>query len=216
MIDSNLILIEGMAGSGKSTTGQNLFELLTGKKTKTIFYHEFINNHPIIDYGEPDMFCWIDQTIRRWENLVTEIHNQNNITIMDAAFFQCTLGELLERGAKEIEIYKYALEILDIITPVHPALIYFFQNDIVSSLKNVYTSRSQKWQNKVCTFLDDTKFGQHNNQSGYELYLIFNKVLRQITDDIFEQATIKKIAIENSEPNWSTINRTINNFLQIE
>ncbi len=204
-----------MAGSGKSTTGQKLLDVQSINNIKSQFYHEFNNNHPIINYSEPDINHWINQTIQRWSNFVDNILKENKIIILDAALFQCTIGELLERGAKETEIYKYAYQILDIIKPLNPALIIFYQDNIVSSLHKVYESRSQKWQNKVCTFLNDTHFGQNNDQIGYELYLQFNKVLRKITDEIFEQATIYKIAIENSEPSWPDIYKKLNEFLQI-
>ncbi|MCP4706762.1 MAG: hypothetical protein GY865_19365 [candidate division Zixibacteria bacterium] len=215
MIDTKLILIEGMAGSGKSTTGQKLLDVHSINNIRPEFYHEFSNNHPIINYSEPDINHWINQTIQRWSNFVDNILKENKIVILDAALFQCTIGELLEKGAKEIEIYKYAYQILDIIKPLNPTLIYFYQDDIVSSLHKVYESRSQKWQNKICTFLDDTAFGKNNNQTDYELYLKFNKVLRKITDEIFEQTTISKIAIENSEPSWPDIYKKLNEFLQI-
>ena len=215
MINTKLILIEGMAGSGKSTAGQKLLDLLLEKEFKAEFYHEFSDKHPVIDYTKSDINSWISETIQRWKELVDNISKEKKIIILDAAFFQCTVGELLERGAGEKEINDYAFEILDIIKPANPVLIYFYQNNIVSSLKRVYEGRNQKWQNKVCTFLNNTAFGQSNIQTGYELYLQFNKDLRKITDDIFKQVKINKLAIENSKPDWPVIGKKIFQFLQI-
>ena len=213
MIDSKLILIEGMAGSGKSTTGQKVLDELSKRGFKAEFYHEFSREHPIIDYSETDKRLWITQTIERWKKLTDKIFNGDKIIILDAAYFQCTIGELLERDADQEEINKYAFRISDVIEPVNPVLIYFYQHDIESTLESIYASRNEKWQNKVCTFLDNTEFGRNNSQTGYELYLEFNKVLRRLTDKIYEQAQINKLAIENSDPNWPSIYEKIFNFL---
>ena len=213
MIDTKLIAIEGIASSGKTTTGRKLAETINGQGLKAEFCHEFSKNNPVREDSSLDIQQWIERTLQNWKTLVSDAVESDNIVVMDGPILQCTVAELLERNAGDDVIVQCASLELEIIKPLSPVVIYFFQNDIESALTKAFNKRSAAWQNKVVSYLSNLEFGKQRQKTGFALYLELNREIRKISDRLFDCLTTRKIAIENSEPDWLAIYDKICGFL---
>jgi len=202
VIDTKLILVEGLPGSGKSTTCQKLYRVLRNSGLAADYYHEFYQPHPIVGADDRNVDDWVTRTLSKWKAFVQLRLEQCSIAILDAAAFQCTVGDLLEMGAERETMKAYALEVLELIRPLRPSLIYIYQQDVQAALKRVCEQRPTRWRKRVQTLLNDTVYGRNRALDGWDLYFDYNRTLRALCDELFQAYDVHRISLENSDGRW--------------
>ena len=214
-LDAKIIFIEGIASSGKSTTGQLLYSNLYKQGYTVKLIHEFHSPHPIHEFNIEEPKIWISKTLANWRDLADTLVKTNEIMIMDGTLFQCTIGVLLEMDVKVPIICKYANQIPDILKPLNPILIYFYQNDIERALRTAYEQREDGWRRRVNDFVSNARFFKNRKLYGLDGYIEYNRVLRNITDSLYSEYNLKKISIENSAGDWNLYHHIIADFLSV-
>ena len=214
-LNTKVIFVEGIAGSGKSTTGQLLCSALHKHGYTAKLIHEFYSPHPIHELNTEEPKTWISKTLANWHNLADTLVKTNEIMIMDGTLFQCTIGVLLEMDVELAAIRQYANQIPDILKPLNPILIYFYQDDVEKALTTAYQQREGKWRRRVNAFVSDARFFKNRKLCGLDGYIEYNRVLRNITDDLYSEYKIKKISIENSDGDWNRYHHIIAEFLSV-
>lgn len=203
-VKSKLVLVEGIAGSGKSTIGQKLYRLLHLNGYSAHFYHEFCRPHPVLDLEADSVSSWIDQSVSKWRRFAGHLSGQDSVAVMDGALFQCGIGELLERGADDQTALDYGRTVTDLLMAVRPITVYLYQRDVETALKTVYAERPETWRKRIETIFTDTPYGRKLALSGFDLYLDFNQSLRRISDSLFEVLTMPKLAIDATDRRWDS------------
>jgi len=215
MLDTRLILIDGIAGSGKSTIGQRLYRQLHLNGRATEFYHEFHRPHPILDIEADSVIDWTEQSVAKWRAFVQRLSGQNNIVVADGAVFQCGVGELLERDADDGVIMGYLQTVVESLKPLRPVLLYLYQNDIKTSIEHVREQRPAAWRDRVVTMFSNTPYGRNRTLEGFDLYLDFNRSLRRLADSSFDIFAVPKLKVENSDYQWDMHFDEICRFLDL-
>jgi hypothetical protein len=208
-----LILIDGIPGSGKSTTCQRLYRIMHLNGYPVEFYHEFYRPHPVLNAQATSISSWIEQTLSAWNTFIKNISVNNSIAILDGAVFLCGVGELLERDADESTIYEYCQSVEEIIAPAKPVIIYLYQRDIEKALEKVCEDRPLRWKKRVETLFSNTTYGRNRSLEGFELYLDFNQSQNSMFSKIFENFNIQKLAVDNSDYQWDKYFEEIRCFL---
>lgn len=210
MIDVRLVLLEGLAGTGKSMLGRVLCGMITRAGFPAEFVREFDKRNPVQITACANADEWQDAVRHKWEQFLEQARGENqSVTLMDAAFIQCPVSELLERGAEIECIYSFVGRIRDMLIPLRPVVIYLYQQDIELATRSTFERRSSTWQQKVTTFLIDTPFAQKHPQTGFDLYLELNRQTRHICDELIEKLPFRILRIDTSRPDWPTIHRRL-------
>ncbi|OZB96144.1 hypothetical protein [Paenibacillus sp. XY044] len=97
---TRLILIDGMPGSGKSTTGSFISERLNERNVLNRFYHELEDNHPLRIYDKQftsftnleEAESFTARVEQLFTNFVNERADRDVITIIESYVFQDTIG----------------------------------------------------------------------------------------------------------------------------
>ena len=145
----NLILIDGIAGSGKSTLGQSLYRAIRLNGRAAEFYHEFHRPHPILNVEAETDSEWVQQSLSRWRRFVDRISGQDGVAILDGALFQCGIGTLFERGADPQAAIVYGQRVVDVIRRLEPVFVYLHQEDVETALREVREQRPESWAKRV-------------------------------------------------------------------
>lgn len=119
-----------------------------------------------------------------------------------------------QNGTRE-QIETYIQNLTDIIQPLNPRLVYFYQNDIEEALRKVGDKRGERWVEIHTEEKTRSAFAQKHGLSGYRGMVQFNKLYRELTDHLFEIVDLKKLSIENSAGDWKAYNEQVFEFISL-
>lgn len=215
MIQTNLVLIDGIAGTGKTTLSRKLHGLIGEKYGNAILYPEFMASHPVHEWEAQDYPTWYRQTIDNWRELSRMLVQSHAIGIMESSLFQGTVGDLLERNIGQDIILDYARQVPFLIEKTSPVLIYLIPGDIRSHIERTYAQRPERWQTKIDSFIQKTAFGRARGLSALEGYITFIEELKRISDELFQLYDLRKVRINVTRSGWDDCARRITEFLDI-
>lgn len=170
---TNLIIVEGLPGSGKSTTAAMIAEKLNKKGKKVICVDEGVKEHPAdyADYDFPDFETEKQKIYEKWR-LFTEQADKNTIYVFNCIFLQNPMCETMMRFGMDYSASKdYITGIAEIIKPLNPVIIYINQPNVKESIDSVLNERGNDWLNAVIDYHISQGYGKQNELSGYEGYI---------------------------------------------
>lgn len=170
---TNLIILEGLPGSGKSTTAAMIADELGKKGKKVICVDEGVREHPAdyFDYDFPDFSTERKLILEKWHTFV-QTYDKETIYVFNCIFLQNPMCETMMRfGMDCVSSQHYISEIADIIKPLHPIIIYLNQPNIKEAIDHVLSERGNDWLNSVIDYHTAQGYGKQNNLSGYDGYI---------------------------------------------
>ena len=150
-----LVIVEGIMGSGKSTTMRLIAQRLQDAGQQALPIHERTEPHPVRATDELEHWFepWRDATpqhlaeraLARWSAFVRDVQVERRIPVMDGQLFHGDLTHLflMEAGSELIANYVYALTKL--IAPLNPFVLYFWQEDVDRAIRTVCAERGPAW-----------------------------------------------------------------------
>ncbi len=170
---TNLIIVEGLPGSGKSTTAAMIADELRKKGKKVVCLDEGASEHPA-DYGVydfPDFETERARILDKWRSFV-ENADKNTIYVFNCLFLQNPMSETMMRFGLEEEISQtYIAEIASVIRSLNPVIVYIDQPDVRGSVDRVLEERGSDWLNAVVDYHTEQGYGKENNLAGYDGYI---------------------------------------------
>lgn len=170
---TNLIIVEGLPGSGKSTTAAMIADELEKKGRKVVCVDEGVQDHPAdyADYDFPDFETERMKILDKWRSFTSK-SDKNTIYVFNCIFLQNPMCETMMRfGMDETASRNYISEIAEIIKPLHPVILYIDRPNVKQTIDHVLDERGHDWLNAVINYHTTQGFGKENNLSGYEGYI---------------------------------------------
>ena len=129
MIDTKLVILEGLPATGKTTTSQFLQIQLERNGHNAEWVHEVADPHPTIFI--PDGLALDEQykkiALENWADFTEKaLRNPEEIHIVDSAVFQCHIFLFLLNNAPTTDLEHFIREIFSIVAPLKPCLFYLY------------------------------------------------------------------------------------------
>ncbi|BAT60635.1 hypothetical protein GJW-30_1_03183 [Variibacter gotjawalensis] len=213
-----IVIVEGIMGSGKSTTVRQIADFLNTSSVPAIGITEGTNPHPIrFDWDEP----WeampatrlATLAAARWSDYAKAAAMQESITVVDGQIFHGNLTALYLLDADIALIRRYLRDVITAIKPLYPLLIYFHQDDIDQAIRTVSAQRGDAWVKYQVDWKLTSPLAKKRGLTGLEGLIALYREYRQLTDQLYREFDIPKISIENSGRNWPTYIETIESAL---
>jgi hypothetical protein len=215
-----LILVDGFAGSGKSTTAQRLWLHFIQHGCDASWFHEHQLDHPIFYYDEVDELLRLEvrtfeeQIMANWESFANDAEAQPT-RILEGSFFQITTGVLLAMNTTARKIEQMLLRIAATVKKLNPALIYLFHEDTREGLLRIRDHRGMYWLNGMTQLLGQSPYGRQNGVRDFEGLAEFYRRQRLIIESVFSRLEFKKMAVDISGRRWDSYDRRMAAFLKI-
>ncbi|NOR44806.1 MAG: hypothetical protein GQ534_04400 [Candidatus Delongbacteria bacterium] len=224
MINTKLILVDGITGSGKSTTAHYIARQMKKNGIKVKWLHEEERNHPLAEMqknkGESDE----DHTKRvlieypkKWIDFTNKIKNDEYIYIVESYLFQDMI--MFPHFMNDLERQKikdFSHSILKITSCLNPVLIHFYQKDVEKSLKLNWKRRGNDWTKGFISFFKNTLYCKNRNIKGKKGVIKLWDDFTSLTLELFKEFNYRKIQIENSEHKWEEYRNNILTFLKLK
>src|SRR5262245_1118724 len=222
MIETWLILVEGLSGSGKSITGQHLSLHLQklGCRAEWVYEHE--TPHPIYPQDQfhdalekGGSLAVFDAAVENWRQFAARMKLDRTTAIMDGALFQTAIGSILAMDAEPDAPLQHVAQVLDAIRQSNPVVIYYYQPDVRQAINRIRELRGDAYCDYCVAKLRNTHYGRSQSVLDMDGVVAFFELQRQVADRAFSNLDIAKLSIENSAGDWGTYRKRIADFLLI-
>jgi hypothetical protein len=213
-LQTRLMIIEGIMGSGKSTTARWIAARLEAAGLRALAITERVEPHPVRGTDGLDHWFrpWLDVTteglanrsLAKWRSFVAEAQAAEITYTLDGQLFHGDLTNLFLMGATPTEIAKYCETVTEIARPLRPLLIYFFQADVERAIRTIAAERGEEWIKYQVDWKLQTPYSRRLGLSGLDGLVALYKDYRALTDELYTGLDLPKLAIDNSQQAWDT------------
>jgi hypothetical protein len=207
-----LVIVEGIMGSGKSTTMRFIAKHLQDSGHPALAIHERTDPHPVRATDELEHWFepWRDATpqnladraLSRWAAFADETQKNSLIPVLDGQLFHGDLTHLVLMEADSAQLFAYVKALAAVIAPLNPLVLYLWQEDVDEAIRTVCAERGLEWVDYQLNWKLAAPYCVRRGYTGLEGLISLYRDYRQITDDLFRDLPLAKLAIETSGRNW--------------
>lgn len=194
---TELIVVEGLPGSGKSTVSKMIADALNGSDVKALWFDEG-GEHPAdyADYDFPDFETERTKILDKWRSFVKN-REKGAVYIFNCVLIQNPITETMMRfDMEEKDTQDYINEIVQIIKPLSPAIIYIDVNNVKATLDSVLAERGKGWLDAVVGYHTNQGYGKANGLCGYDGYIKCLEERKKREEKILDFVDIKTVRIK--------------------
>ena len=230
MIETKLVLVEGVPCSGKSTTAQTILNDVTTYGIKGHCYLEWGDNNPITIGKMEDLATIISTTkareekvLQQWQHFTTSATRHAGINIIESRFWQTDGMYLYLSGHSENEILESNRRVISLIAALDPVLIYLAPKDIEQLHTEIAKQRNEQWrasgrEGSWEEWGDDVyvqqKWFLDRSLNSQAMAQFFNEWVL-IADRLFERFPYRKLRIPDPQTDWEDTYGSIRAFLEV-
>lgn len=197
MIPTQLIVVDGPWGSGKTTTLQVLCLHLRslGLPIRTVL--DDTSPHPLWDETRSDPNTVVAQAVRRWTRFVGECAQGKRVTLLESGFLNGTGQGFVEADLSRDDAARGMLRITEIARPLDPILIYLRPDDLPAAWRRAREERGPDW----VAFME-REYGPLGARLGYPTLGDYYRALVEAYDEAFRRFDLRKVRLGASAAGW--------------
>lgn len=225
---TRFLFIEGILGSGKTTTAT----YLTDQMRRRGIPARFLAEGPTLDEPAHPLRVattlphpngvWLDVTadefrtlsLRMWHNFVRQAERSPVMTICDGLLFHGNLTDLLLLDAEPEALRRYVADVLATIRGLRPTVIYLRQADVGAALGAIRDERGTAWERYQVGWKLSSPYATRRGLSGFAGLVALYETYRALCDDLFVELDVPKLALTR-DGNWAGHYRDMLAFLEL-
>lgn len=230
-MNTKLILLEGLPGSGKTTTARNLAaEIIKAGSACQVFW-EWSDPHPI-DIGDFDQLgesiavvsAREQDLIRQWRNFALLQRDHELVTVMESRFWQTTAMLMVAGGRQAEDVIQYNQGVIAAIRDLQPVLIYFTTSDVRAAMERTIRIKNGEWQQdgreiswaeQIFEFLKPQKWFANRGASDLYEMIAFFEEWSGLAEELYAGTPFPKIKINDPYLDWDQAMREMRAFLEL-
>jgi len=206
-----LLIIDGIPGSGKTTTATRIYNCLTSQGIRARCLLEQAENHPLLPSMEQyyalntdeGADAFIRQLVDRYSRFVEEqLSSSEDIVIIESVLFQDIVSVSHLQGMNIAQLQSFTQSLQQLLMPLNPHLIYYYHTDVEGQWRYICGIRGNEWG--PVSFQSDDDFVQAG-----EVWSASQAFVRAAID----AWSIPKLIIENKDYAWAEYDARIDSFV---
>lgn len=209
---SQLIIVEGIWGAGKTSLMDNLHASYKARGVPVDTIYESDPRHPCFDSN----FCSVEELIatatQRLNQIIDDRAASGAGVLLEAPILNSTLQHLILCNRPEDESAERALGIAQRFPPSHTKLIHLVHQDTEKSWQEICTIRGPGWVTHMERMLADWRA---LHELPFRNCLEFLLELRSQSDRVFRALAFPALEVDTSTGNWREHYCRIAEFLNL-
>ncbi len=199
-----LIFIEGIPGSGKSTSARFLANQFERNGYTCNLFLETTFNHPIIYSGSFDDYkTFIESYLERWNKFLLDPWD-SDVIVMESALFQSPIVHLLHEDVDCNIIQSLIVNVSMLLREVDCKLIYLYQDDAAAAIQEMIDIRGKdEFLLRKYNEYKHEKYFVNRIEQGPESHITFFLDYAALANKIVKEVSINTLRIENSKRSYS-------------
>jgi hypothetical protein len=212
MLSTRLILIEGLPGSGKSTTAAYLASMLRQQGLDARAYLEEDDPHPI-PWGDYPTRGLAEIVVPLWQTFTAGALLQPAVTILESRLWQNTTLFMYMCELSVEEILGFSRQVWPAIAPLAPVLIYLDQDDTEAAQRRLYTLRGEEWMKEALDSTLSYPWFRSRGLNDFAGWVQFFQEWSLVAEQLFADWPGQKIKVLNPHEDWPRAYRQMQAFL---
>jgi hypothetical protein len=222
-VSHGLVIVEGIMGSGKSTTMRFVAAHLEDRKRPALAIHERTGPHPL--RATDDLAHWfqpwldvapaelVERSLAKWRAFADSARASDAVPVLDGQLFHGDLTNLFLMEAEPAIIAEFARAVARAVRPLDPLLIYLYQRDVGQALRVICAERGEAWVKYQVDWKLQAPYSRRRGLAGLEGLIALYEDYRRLTDELYADLDLAKLAIENSRQDWPAYHQLISREL---
>lgn len=230
MRDTKLVLVEGLPGSGKSTTTTYLAELLRQRDVPVAAYLETAPGHPLNVGGElhpsgrtiGDEFfrrytieSFVDESVQRWQAMVRAAEQEATVNILDSYPYQNSVRVLLQLDATLEQLRAYAQQVESVMQPLAPILIYLDRRDLGEAARAISRQRGEAWTAYLVEVATRCPYAQRRGLVGPSGASTLLQTYRGVVTELLGESRLPRVVLMDCASRWDACAEELRAFLAL-
>lgn len=209
-----LVIVEGIMGSGKTTTVLRTAEKLNSSGIAAVGITEGVSPHPV----RHDWYdAWEDVNprdlasaqVEKWRAYVSGMAADDRVHLIDGQLFHGNLTAMFLLEADPDLIAGFCRNVCAVIAPCDPLLIYFRQDDVAAAIHTISAERGPAWVDYQTNWKLSSPYAGRRGLTGLDGLVAVYREYRALTDRLFTSLKIPKLRIDNTSGHWPEYYRLI-------
>ncbi|MEP7137189.1 MAG: hypothetical protein ABI904_19860 [Chloroflexota bacterium] len=229
MIETQLVLIEGAPGSGKSTTAQKLAAEISNAGKSCQCFLEWSTDNPIaigddLHLGQAiaSSITREDAVLQQWQQFVQARQAEKIVTLMESRFWQTSVMLMYAAGHPIERILESNGHVIETINQLKPVLIYFAIDDLrafttrtiqIKEAEWQHAGQSGSWAKHIYDAFDSQRWFTNRGLTGMTGMITFLEEWALVTQMLYDRVTFPKIIIKNPHQDWPSAMQQMRGFL---
>ena len=210
-----LILVEGMIGSGKTTTAGHLADWLSRRGEDVRAFDEGAADHPIrtrrVDDllaapapGDPGVY-----SAGQWRRLAERCLRDEQTIILESVFLQNSVMPAFIDGAPAAAVTDIGAEIQRQAAPAEPFLVYLRPVDIAAAIARVHEARGEPWSSRNVAYVQGCPWVRRRNLRGRDAVVRLYQAWDPVASELFDRYPFGKLMVPDPHHDWPASLRAI-------
>jgi predicted kinase len=226
-----VIFVDGLPGSGKSTTAEYVAGVLERRGIPCRLLREREADHPLNVGGDfhpsgsttgARMFAaytvrsFIEESLARWTAFVARAMGSGHVSVLDSYPFQNSVRVLLQMDADPTTLAAYQAWVHERAASLDPVLVYLDPGDVAHTLRAIAERRGPAWTDYAVAVITECPYASTRGLQGLNGAVTVLRSYKRLLDEAVARFPFPKLVLADCHRRWQACHAEIHGFLDLD